>query len=171
MNAWCSTMSYPMSANDIRIYGHRARYNRIRYRVRCRELHDLHFYYIVHDIVHDIASRSNLYRYIRNTGPISCFTIQCIPRYNTRYRSHLHGTTISQSISVYTELVVKNYDILVSQQSRGLLRSRHSCLLSDGADGEVPSGLVRSVTYSMRSCLRSECHSGSDMSLRIRKSE
>ncbi len=40
-NAWCSTMSYPMSAYDIRIYGHRARYNRIRCRVRCLELHDL----------------------------------------------------------------------------------------------------------------------------------
>ncbi len=61
--------------------------------------------------------------------------------------------------------------VAAQASSLALSRSRHSCLLSDGADGEVPSGLVRSVTYSMGSCLRSECHSGSDMSLRIRKSE
>jgi hypothetical protein len=42
-------------------------------------------------------------------------------------------------------------------------RSRISALVSAGADGAGPSGLVRSVTYSARSCLRRECHAGSDM--------
>ncbi len=40
---WCLTLSYPMSAYDISIYGHWARYNRIQCRVRCLELHDLDF--------------------------------------------------------------------------------------------------------------------------------
>jgi hypothetical protein len=52
----------------------------------------------------------------------------------------------------------------------GLLsRSRISALVSAGADGAGPSGLVRSVTYSMRSCRRSECHTGSDMDWRSDK--
>ena len=41
---------------------------------------------------------------------------------------------------------------------------RTSCLVSDGADGAGHSGLVRSVTYSMRRSLSSACPAGSGIS-------
>ncbi len=48
-------MSYPMSAYDIHIYEHRARYSCLRCRVRYPVIHDVEFYYVVPDIVPDIA--------------------------------------------------------------------------------------------------------------------
>ncbi len=48
-------------------------------------------------------------------------------------------------------------------------RSRISVLVSVGADGAGPSGLVRSVTYLTRRCRRSVCLAGSDMDSRSDK--
>jgi hypothetical protein len=79
-----------MSAYDIRTYGHRARYNRIRCRVRYLELHDLDFCYIVHDIAPDIAPdlihNIGIYRHWARYRRTLYRVLQDIVFHETRYR-------------------------------------------------------------------------------------
>ncbi len=86
-----------MSAYDIRIYGHRARYSSIRCRVRYLVLHDVEFYFVVPDIAPDVI----LYRYIPILAPISTYTTSCITRYRVSCHRVYHDI-VFHAIVYYT---------------------------------------------------------------------